>query len=52
MKEFIAICGAVLLGLVLVGLLNGTAGNTTGSLAGSAKSVVSQANSSITDIFP
>lgn len=52
MKEFIAICGAVLLGVVLVGLLIGVGGTTTGSMAGNASTIVSNAGSDVTAIFP
>lgn len=52
MKEFIAICGAVLLGVVLVGLLIGVGNNTSGSMAGAANSVIESAADSVTDIFP
>lgn len=52
MKEFVVILGAVILGTVLVVLLIGTPGSTSGSLAGNANSVVTKAGTQITDVFP
>jgi hypothetical protein len=52
MKEFIAILGAILLGIVLVAAMIGVGGNTNGSLAGSANTLVQGVMTDVSGIAP